>query len=313
VTGETPDVTIYEVGPRDGLQNEPRVISSEAKLELVGRLGRAGLRRVEVTSFVSPRWIPQLADADAVAAAVPKLPGVVYSALVPNPRGYERLRKAETVAVAAVFLSASETHNRRNLNCSIAEQLERLGRVAERARSDQVPLRAYVSTVCGCPYEGAVATSAVVQLVRTLFELGVSEVSLGDTIGVGHPSQIRALVRAVAGEAPLERVALHLHDTYGRALANLQAGFEAGVRTFDAALGGLGGCPYAPGASGNVATEDVVDLFAAEGVATGIELDSLVDTAAWLERAVLDHTLPGRVTRARLAARQRSSEGEGEA
>jgi hypothetical protein len=165
VTGETPDVTIYEVGPRDGLQNEPRVISSEAKLELVGRLGRAGLRRVEVTSFVSPRWIPQLADADAVAAAVPKLPGVVYSALVPNPRGYERLRKAETVAVAAVFLSASETHNRRNLNCSIAEQLERLGRVAERARSDQVPLRAYVSTVCGCPYEGAVAPSAVVQLV----------------------------------------------------------------------------------------------------------------------------------------------------
>jgi hydroxymethylglutaryl-CoA lyase len=285
VTGETPDVTIYEVGPRDGLQNEPRVISSEAKLELVGRLGRAGLRRVEVTSFVSPRWIPQLADADAVAAAVPKLPGVVYSALVPNPRGYERLRKAETVAVAAVFLSASETHNRRNLNCSIAEQLERLGRVAERARSDQVPLRAYVSTVCGCPYEGAVAPSAVVQLVRTLFELGVSEVSLGDTIGVGHPSQIRALVRAVAGEAPLERVALHLHDTYGRALA----------------------------ASGNVATEDVVDLFAAEGVATGIELESLVDTAAWLEGAVLDHPLPGRVTRARLAARRRSSDGEGEA
>jgi hydroxymethylglutaryl-CoA lyase len=302
VTAREADVTVYEVGPRDGLQNEPRAISTAAKLELVERLARAGLRRLEVTSFVSPRWIPQLADADAVAAAVPSLPGVVYSALVPNERGYQRLREAEAIAVAAVFVSASETHNRKNLNCSIAEQLERLGRVAERAKSDAVPLRAYVSTVCGCPYEGEVAPAAVLRLVRELFELGISEVSLGDTIGVGHPTQVRDLVRAVSGEAPLEQVALHLHDTYGRALANLQAGFEAGVRTFDAALGGLGGCPYAPGASGNVATEDVVDLFAVEGVATGIDLDSLVDAAVWLGDEVLGHPLPGRVSRARRRA-----------
>ena len=204
--------------------------------------------------------------------------------------------------MAATFVSASETHNRKNLNCSIAEQLERLGRVAERAKSDAVPLRAYVSTVCGCPYEGEVAPAAVLRLVRELFELGISEVSLGDTIGVGHPTQVRDLVRAVSGEAPLEQVALHLHDTYGRALANLQAGFEAGVRTFDTALGGLGGCPYAPGASGNVATEDVVDLFAVEGVATGIDLDSLVDAAVWLGDEVLGHPLPGRVSRARRRA-----------
>jgi hydroxymethylglutaryl-CoA lyase len=232
----------------------------------------------------------------------------VWSALVPNEAGYARLRAAGGVQVAAVFVSASETHNRRNVNRGIDEHLGRLARVCELARADGVPVRAYVSTVCGCPYEGAVPVRAVVGVARRLRELGAGEISLGDTIGVGHPAQVRELVAAVAGELPLDGVALHLHDTFGRALANVQAGFEAGVRIFDAALGGLGGCPYAPGASGNVATEDVVALFEAAGVPTGVDLEALVDASAWLEREVLRRALPGRVYRARLGARAR---GEG--
>jgi hydroxymethylglutaryl-CoA lyase len=295
------------VGPRDGLQNEPESVPTPQKLELLRRLAATGLRRIEATSFVSPRWIPQLADADPVARGLPAREGVVWSALVPNEAGYARLRAAGGVGVAAVFVSASETHNRKNLNRGIAEHLERLARVCELARADGVPVRAYVSTVCGCPYEGAVAVRAVVDLVRRLRALGAAEISLGDSIGVGHPAQVRELVAAVAAETPLAGVALHLHDTFGRALANVQAGLEAGVRTFDAALGGLGGCPYAPGASGNVATEDVVSLFEAAGLRTGVDLDTLVDTAAWLERDVLHRPLPGRVYRARLGARARAA------
>jgi hydroxymethylglutaryl-CoA lyase len=296
---------VYEVGPRDGLQNEPEAVPTARKLELLERLAAAGLHRIEATSFVSPVWIPQLADADAVARALPARPGVVFSALVPNEAGYARLRAAGGVRVAAVFVSASETHNRKNVNRGIAEHLERIARVCALARADGVPVRAYVSTVCGCPYEGPVAVRAVVDLVGKLRSCGAEEISLGDTIGVGHPAQVRELVRAVAQEAPLEGVALHLHDTFGRALANAQAGFEAGVRVFDASLGGLGGCPYAPGASGNVATEDVVALFEAAGLRTGVDLDALVDATAWLERDVLRRPLPGRVYRARLAARER--------
>lgn len=308
-----PDVVIYEVGPRDGLQNEPEPVATAAKAELVGRLAAAGLSRIEITSFVSSKWIPQLADADALCRIVARPPSAIYSALVPNEAGYERLRQA-ALPVAAVFVSASETHNRKNVNRGIAEHLARLVPVAERARADGVPLRAYVSTVCGCPYAGGVAVGAVVDVVRRLDVLGADEISLGDTIGVGHPRQVRELVRAVAGVIALERIALHLHDTWGRALANVQAGYEAGVRTFDAALGGLGGCPYAPGASGNVATEDVVDLFERAGVATGVDLDALVDTSAWLERDVLGRPLPGRVYRARLGQRQRErNQAEGAA
>lgn len=299
----TPEVTLWEVGPRDGLQNEREIVSREAKVELVTRLADAGLRNIQVTSFVSPEWIPQLADADEVARELPRRPGVRYSALVPNRRGYERF-KAAGLPMADFFVSASETHNRKNVNRGVREHLERFRPVAERAKADGVALRAYVSTVCGCPYEGRVAPEAVVGLVRELLELGADEISLGDTIGVGTPPQVRALVRAVADAAPLERVALHLHDTYGRALANVQAGYEEGVRTFDASLGGLGGCPYAPGASGNVATEDVVDLFESEGVATGLDEDRLVDATAWVERELLGRPLPGRVFRARLAARE---------
>jgi hydroxymethylglutaryl-CoA lyase len=299
-------VRVYEVGPRDGLQNEPETVPTAAKLELIGRLAVAGLRRIEVTSFVSPRWIPQLADADALVPLLPALPGVEYGALVPNAEGYARFRAAGELRVAAFFVSASATHNRKNVNRGIAEHLERFRPVAERAKADGVRLRAYASTVCGCPYEGRVAVGAVVGLVERLRALGADEISLGDTIGVGHPAQVRELVGAVAGVAPLDRIALHCHDTYGRALANVQAGFEAGVRTFDASLGGLGGCPYAPGASGNVATEDVVDLFEAAGLATGVDLGRLVAASAWLEDEVLRRPLPGRVYRARRGADARA-------
>ena len=304
-----PEVLIYEVGPRDGLQNEPETVPTAAKRELILRLANAGLRRIEITSFVSPQWIPQLADADDLAGVLPAPPGVVYSALVPNERGYERFREAGGADVAAVFLSASETHNRKNLNCDIATQLERIRPVAERARADGVGLRAYVSTVLGCPHEGEVASEAVVRLTRRVLDLGVGEISLGDTIGVGVPEQVRTLVRGLADALPLERVALHLHDTYGRGLANVQAGYEEGVRVFDASLGGLGGCPYASGASGNVATEDVVDLFERSGVSTGVDLDVLVEASRWLQDEVLHRPLPGRVFRARLGERERAAAG----
>lgn len=293
-----PDVSVYEVGLRDGLQNEPDAVPTAQKRELLDRLIAAGLKRIEVTSFVSPKWIPQLSDADEFAAGIAAPEGVEFTALVPNERGYDRFRAAGGIDVAEVFISASESHNQSNLNCSVAEQLERIRPVAARAAADAVGLRAVVSTVCGCPYEGEVAIDAVVKLTAELFALGATEVSLGDTIGVGTPHQVRELVPAVAREVPLERVALHFHDTYGRALANVQAGFEAGVRTFDASLGGLGGCPYAPGASGNVATEDVVDLFEQQGVGTGVSLDALVDATQWVESEVLRRQLPGRVYRA---------------
>ncbi len=300
-----PDVVIYEVGPRDGLQNEPDPVPTPSKLSLIERLEAAGLRRIEVTSFVSPRWIPQLADSDALAAAIPESTNVTYSALVPNERGYERFRGAGRIHVAAAFISASESHNRKNLNCGVEEQLERIRPVLVRCAEDGVPVRCYVSTVCGCPYEGEVDVSAVVRITRRLIELGVAEISLGDTIGVGTPRAVRELVTAVAGEVPLERIALHLHDTWGRALANLQAGYDAGIRIFDASVAGLGGCPYAPGASGNVATEDVVDLFERQGITTGVDLDALVDVSAWLEGEVLGRALPSRVARARLGERER--------
>jgi len=301
------DVLLYEVGPRDGLQNEPERVPTPEKLSLIGRLATAGLRRIEVTSFVSPRWIPQLADAEAVAKEAPRRAGVRYSALVPNLQGYERFH-ATGLPVAALFVSASETHNRKNVNCSVAEAIERFRPVAERAKQDGVGLRAYVSTVCGCPYEGDVPVAQVADVVRRLLALGADEISLGDTIGVGHPRQVRALVAALAQEAPLEQLALHMHDTYGRAVANVEAGYEAGVRTFDASLGGLGGCPYAPGASGNVATEDLVDLFERQGIATGVDLAALVDTTAWLEDEVLRRALPGRVYRAKRGERRRAQE-----
>lgn len=298
---------IHEVGPRDGLQNESRVVSLDDKLTLVRRLAAAGLRSIECTSYVSPEWIPQLADSDALAAALPDLPGVAYRGLVPNRKGYERFRTAGHVHRAAVFISASETHNRKNVNRSVAEHLERLLPVIEQARTDGVPVRAYVSTAFGCPDEGRVAPEAVLQLTRDLVAAGVDDVSLGDTIGVGVPGQVRELLAAVRDCLPLERIALHFHDTYGRGLVNVEAGYEEGVRDFDASLGGLGGCPYAPGAAGNVATEDVVDLFERSGVSTGVDLAALVDTTAWLEREVLERPLTSRVYRAEMGVRERAA------
>jgi hydroxymethylglutaryl-CoA lyase len=301
------DVSIYEVGPRDGLQNEVEFVPTAEKRELIERLVAAGLRGIEVASFVSPRWVPQLSDGDALAAELPDAPQVCYGALVPNEKGYQRLRVSGRIQLAAVFISSSETHNLKNTNNSIAEQLERLAPIFERAKADGVKVRAYLSMICGCPYEGDVPVRKVVDLTRELVDRGAAEVSLGDTIGIGTPRQLRELVEAVAAEVPMERIALHLHDTYGRALCNVWAGYEAGVRKFDSSLAGLGGCPYAAGASGNVATEDLVDLFEREGIHTGIDLDALVEASAWLESEVLARPLPGRVYRARLGARDRKS------
>jgi hydroxymethylglutaryl-CoA lyase len=301
-------VTIHEVGPRDGLQNESEIVPTATKLELIRRLAAAGLRSIEVASFVSPKWIPQLADAEELAAQLPRKPGVTYRALVPNLRGYERFRGAGSLHGAAVFISVSETHNRKNVNCSVDEHLERLRPVIERALADTVPLRAYVSTAFGCPDEGDVPVAGVVRLTKRLIDLGVADISLGDTIGVAVPGQVHEVVRSISDMVPIERITLHVHDTYGRGIVNVQAGYDAGLRAFDASLGGLGGCPYAPGAAGNVATEDVVDLFERAGIATGVDLDALVDTTAWLERDVLKRPLSSRVFRAQLGLRERAQQ-----
>lgn len=301
-----PDVMIHEVGPRDGLQNEAQIVPLPAKLELVQRLANAGLRSIEAVSYVSPKWIPQLADSDELAGLLPQIPGVQYRGLVPNLRGYDRFREAGGVHAAAVFISASETHNKKNVNRSVAEHLERLAPVIGRARDEGVPTRAYVSTAFGCPDEGAVSSEAVVKLTQDLLDLGTDEVSLGDTIGVGVPVQVAELVAGIRELIPLERITLHFHDTYGRGVVNVQAGYEAGVRQFDSSLGGLGGCPYAPGAAGNVATEDVVDLFERSGISTGIDLQALVATTAWLEGEILRRPLTSRVYRAEMGTRERA-------
>jgi len=299
-------VRIHEAGARDGLQNEADVVPTATKLELLGRIAAAGIRSLDATSFVSPQWIPQLADADDLAARLELRPGVSYMALVPNMAGYERFAKSR-FDVVAFFASASESHNKSNVNRPIAEHLDRFKPVVERVKADGKLLRCYLSTVCGCPFEGDVPVAQVMRVTRQLVALGADEISFGDTIGVGVPRQVRELVRALAGELAIERVSLHFHDTYGRALANVEAGYEQGVRAFDSSLGGLGGCPYAPGASGNVATEDVVDLFERSGISTGVDLNALVDVTAWMEREVLRRPLPGRVYRAVLGSRSRKA------
>lgn len=274
-------VRIVEVGPRDGLQNEPNPIPTPTKIALIERLAAAGLPVVEATSFVSPKWVPQLADAAEVYAGIAKRPGVDYSVLVPNLQGYERAR-ACGVASIAVFTAASEAFNRRNINASIDESLARIREVTEGARADGVPVRGYVSTVLGCPYQGAVPVADVVRVARALVELGCHEVSLGDTIGVGTPGRARAMLRAVAAEVPVDRLAVHYHDTRGQALANVYVSLEEGVRVVDASVAGLGGCPYAKGATGNVATEDVVYLLDGLGIRTGVDLDALIEVGRWI-------------------------------
>ena len=279
--GMPSQVRIVEVGPRDGLQNESATIATADKIALVDRLSATGLRTIEATSFVSPKWVPQLADAAEVFAGIARRPGIRYPVLVPNEQGYARARAAGAEDVA-VFTAASEAFNRRNINASIDESLARFAPVLERARADGVPVRGYVSTVLGCPYQGEVPLADVVRVAHALHEMGCYEISLGDTIGVGTPGKARAMVRAVAGEVPVAALAVHFHDTWGQALANVLACLEEGVSVVDAAVSGTGGCPYARGASGNLATEDVVYMLHGLGIETGVDLDALADTGRWL-------------------------------
>jgi len=275
------EVRIVEVGPRDGLQNERVDIGTAAKVELVDRLSRTGLRSIEATAFVSPKWVPQMADAAEVLAGIERMAGIAYPVLVPNEQGYARAREAGADEVA-VFTAASEAFNLRNTNASIAQSLERFAPVLERARADGVRVRGYVSTVLGCPYQGEVPLADVVRVARSLHAMGCYEISLGDTIGVGTPAKARAMLQAVAGEVPMAALAIHFHDTYGQALANVLACLEDGVAVVDSAVSGAGGCPYAKGASGNVASEDVVYMLHGLGIRTGVDLPLLAETGRWL-------------------------------
>ena len=274
-------VRIVEVGPRDGLQNEKTVIATADKIALIDRLSATGLRSIEATSFVSPKWVPQLADAAEVYSGIDRQPGVSYPVLVPNEQGYERAR-AVGVTEIAVFTAASESFNQRNINASIDESLARFAPVMERAKADGVKVRGYVSTVLGCPYQGDVPLADVVRVAKALNAMGCYEVSLGDTIGVGTPGKARAMLKAVAVEVPMSALAVHFHDTYGQALSNILACLEEGVAVVDSAVSGTGGCPYAKGASGNVASEDVVYMLHGLGIGTGIDLDRLAETGRWL-------------------------------
>lgn len=294
---QVPDaVSIYEVSPRDGLQNEATPIPLEGKRRLIDALCAAGLRRIEITSFVSPKWVPQLADAEELARTIRPPEGVTFSALCPNARGLERALAAGLREIA-VFLSASESHNRANVNKSIADTLSVFSEIVPPAREAGLLVRAYVSTVWGCPYEGDVDPARVVQIAERLLDLGCYQISLGDTIGVGTPRQTREIVRRFLDAMPPERFALHLHDTRGTALANLLVGLEMGVRDFDASVAGVGGCPYAPGAAGNVATEDLVFMLNGMGVTTGVDLDKLLEAGNVAEQ-VIGHPLPGKVHKA---------------
>ncbi len=274
-------VRIVEVGPRDGLQNEKQLIPTADKIELIDWLSATGLRSIEATSFVSPKWVPQLADAAEVFTGIRRLPGISYPVLVPNEQGYARAR-AVGVEEVAVFTAASEQFNRTNTNAGIEESLLRFEPVLAQARADGVKVRGYVSTVLGCPYQGDVPLADVVHVARRLHAMGCYEISLGDTIGVGTPRKARAMLQAVAAEIPMQALAVHFHDTYGQALANIAACLEEGVRVVDSAVAGTGGCPYARGASGNVASEDVVYMLHGMGMATGIDLPALAATGHWL-------------------------------
>lgn len=290
------DVRLVEVGPRDGLQNEAMAVPTAIKIELVERLVAAGHRTVEATSFVSPKWVPQMADASEVYRGMTRRHGVSYPVLVPNLQGYERAREVGVTEIA-MFAAASEAFSQRNINASITESLQRFEPVFERARSDGVRVRGYVSTVLGCPYQGEVPVADVVRVARRLHELGCYEISLGDTIGVGTAGRARKMLEAVASEIPIAALAVHFHDTYGQALANTLACVEYGVRVVDASVAGLGGCPYAAGASGNVASEDVVYLLHGLGMHTGIDLPALVETGRWISEQ-LQRTNGSKVGRA---------------
>ncbi|HJO04713.1 MAG TPA: hydroxymethylglutaryl-CoA lyase [Acidobacteriota bacterium] len=277
-------VTVYEVGPRDGFQNLARFVPTDTKVDFIDALSATGLPAIEATSFVSPKWVPQLADAREVMERIKRPEGVRFPVLVPNSFGLERALAAGVEEVA-VFTAASESFNRRNINASVAESIERFRPVAERVRERQGRLRGYVSTAFGCPYQGDVDADAVVRLTASLFQLGCAEVSIGDTIGIADPEQVGRMVELLGAQFDLSAIALHLHDTYGRGLANVLAGLDAGISVFDAAAGGLGGCPYAAGASGNLATEDLVSMLHRLGIETGVDLPALVEASSRLADA----------------------------
>jgi hydroxymethylglutaryl-CoA lyase len=274
-------VRLVEVGPRDGLQNEAGEVPTAIKVELIERLADAGLPAVEATAFVSPKWVPQMADHTEVLERVRRKPGVSYPVLTPNLKGFEAARAAGATEVA-VFGAASEAFSKKNINCSIAESLDRFRPIVELSLKEKIRVRGYVSCVLGCPYEGEVAPARVAEVAGALHDMGCYEISLGDTIGVGTPGKAKAMIEACARRVPLERLAGHYHDTYGQALANIYASLEAGVTTFDASVAGLGGCPYAAGASGNVATEDVVYMLHGLGIETGVDLRRLVEIGRWI-------------------------------
>ena len=276
------NVRLVEMSPRDGLQNEPGpIIATHIKTELIDRLADCGLNHIESASFVSPKWVPQMGDATDVMTGIKRKKGVRYSVLTPNLKGFENALTAGADEVA-VFGAASESFSQKNINCSIAESLERFLPVMEAAKQHHIPVRGYVSTVLGCPYEGDIAPEQVAKVAKALAEMGCYEISLGDTIGVGTPLKAKRMLEAVAAEVPIELLAAHFHDTYGQALANLYAVLEEGVSVIDASVAGLGGCPYAKGASGNVATEDVLYLLNGLGIKTGVDQDKLVATGEWI-------------------------------
>jgi len=290
------EVSIYEVSPRDGLQNEGVTVPTTRKVRLIEALVAAGLRRIEATSFVSARWVPQLADADEVMGLLPKKEGVTFSALCPNARGLERALAAGLPEIA-VFISASETHNRKNVNKTVADTLATFREIIPPAVRAGLKVRGYVSTLWGCPYEGEIDVAAGLRIARELATQGCYQISLGDTIGVGTPRQTERVLRAFLAELPAPQLALHMHDTRGTALANIVVGLELGITTYDASVGGLGGCPYAPGAAGNVATEDLVFMLDGMGIRTGVDLDKLWE-AGQVAKAVVGRELPGKVHKA---------------
>ena len=294
-------VRLVEMGPRDGLQNEKQLVDVETKLALIERLADAGLREIETTAFVSPKWVPQMADHAELMARLVRRPGVSYPVLTPNLKGFEAALAAGATDVA-VFAAASEAFSRKNINCSVDESIARFAPVLDAARAAGVRVRGYVSCVIDCPYEGPIAPERVAAVAARLAELGCWEISLGDTIGTGTPATVLRMLEAVAREVPVAQLAGHYHDTYGMAVANVHASYQFGVRTFDSSVGGLGGCPYAKGATGNVATEDLVWLLHGIGADTGIDIEQLVDCAAWISEA-LGRPLASRVGRALLARR----------
>ena len=274
-------VKIVEVGPRDGLQNEKQAIDTATKVALIARLGASGLKTIEATAFVSPKWVPQMADNAEVMRQITRLDGVTYPVLTPNLKGLEAAL-ATGVTEVAVFAAASEAFSQKNINCSIAESIERFVPVIESAREHGVAVRGYVSTVVGCPYQGDVPPEKVAEVSKALLDLGCYEISLGDTIGVGTPLKVQTMLAEVSKAVPMDKLAGHFHNTYGMAIANIYASLQMGMAVFDASVAGLGGCPYAKGASGNVATEDVVYLLNGLGIDSGVDLTSLVETAVWV-------------------------------